>query len=137
MTREADRRWSKASSGSNGDRRRLGRFRPEEAGLGVGEGGGGAGEGARMRNRGMVAGGGRSKEGTTAARADELRSSLVEVRKRKEEEMTGRSYIQINIWVLPERTVRRSLVDCPRGWMLQSFPLKEISSRDFNGDAEI
>ena len=34
-----------------------------EAGLGVGEGGGGAGEGARARNRGMVAGGGRSKEG--------------------------------------------------------------------------
>ena len=31
--------------------------------LGVGEGGGGAGEDARVRNRGMVAGGGRSKEG--------------------------------------------------------------------------
>ena len=39
------------------------RFRPEEAGLGVGEGGGGAGKDARARNRGMVAGGGRSKEG--------------------------------------------------------------------------
>ena len=35
----------------------------EKAGLGVGEGGGGAGEGARTRNHGMVAGGGRSKEG--------------------------------------------------------------------------
>ena len=78
----------------------------------------------------------RRKE-ATAARAAELRSSLVEVRKRKEEEMTGGSYIQINIWVLPERTVRHSLADCPRGWMLQSFALKEISSRDFNGDAEI
>ena len=31
--------------------------------LGVGEGGGGAGEDARVRNRGMVAGGGRSTEG--------------------------------------------------------------------------
>ena len=53
----------------------------------------------------------------TAARADELRSSLVVVR-RKKNEMTGGSYIPINIWVLPGRTVRRSRVDCPRGWML-------------------
>ena len=49
----------------------------------------------------------------TAARAEELRSPQVEVRRRKEDEMTGGSYIQINIWVLPGRTVRRSLADCP------------------------
>ena len=41
----------------------------------------------------------------TAARADELRSSLV-VMRRKKNEMTGGSYIPINIWVLPKRTVR-------------------------------
>ena len=58
--------------------------------------------------------GDRRKE-ATAARADELRPALVEVRRRKEEEMTGGSYIQINIWVLPGRTVHRSLADCPRG----------------------
>ena len=63
MTGEADRRWSKLQAGSNGDWRRLGRFRPGRSWLGVGEGGGGAGEDARARNRGMVAGGGRSKEG--------------------------------------------------------------------------
>ena len=40
-----------------------GDFDREEAGPGVGEDGEGAGEGAHMRNRGMVAGGGRSKEG--------------------------------------------------------------------------
>ena len=40
-----------------------GDFGREEAGPGVGEGGEGAGEGAHVRNRGMVAGGGRSKEG--------------------------------------------------------------------------
>ena len=62
MTGEADRWWSKLQAGSNGDRRRLGRFWPGEAGLGVGEGGGGAREDARARNRGMTAGGGRSKE---------------------------------------------------------------------------
>ena len=61
----------------------------------------------------------RRKE-ATAARADELRSPLVEVRRRKEEKMTCRSYIQINIWVLLGRTFRRSLADCPRGWMLQN-----------------
>ena len=44
----------------------------------------------------MVAGGGRSKKGATVERAGELRSSLVDVR-REEEDMTGRSYIQINI----------------------------------------
>ena len=49
--------------------------------------------------------GDRRKE-ATAARADELRSSLV-VMRRKKNEMTGGSYIPINIWVLPGRTVRR------------------------------
>ena len=85
MTGEADRRWSKASSGSNGDRRWRGRFRPGEAGLGVGEGGGGAGEGARARNRSMVAGGGRSTEGGdggVSARA-ELASGRREEEKRR------------------------------------------------------
>ena len=48
------------------------------------------------------------RKGATAARADELRSPLVKVRRRKEEEMTGGSYIQINIWVLPVRTVREA-----------------------------
>ena len=48
----------------------------------------------------------------TAARADELRSSLVVVR-RKKNEMTGGSYIPTNIWVLPGRTVRRSRPDRP------------------------
>ena len=42
------------------DSRRVGRG---EARLEVGEGGGGAGEGARTRNRSMVAGGRRSREG--------------------------------------------------------------------------
>ena len=63
MTGEADRRWSKLQAGSNGDRRRLGRFQPGEAGLRVGEGGGGAGDDARSMNRGVVAGEGRSTEG--------------------------------------------------------------------------
>ena len=27
--------------------------------------------------------------------------------------MTGESYIPINIWVLPKRTVRHSRADCP------------------------
>ena len=35
----------------------------EKPSWGLGKGGGGAGEGARVRNRGLVAGGGRSKEG--------------------------------------------------------------------------
>jgi hypothetical protein len=39
------------------------RFRPGMSCLGVGEGGGGAGEDARAMNQGMMAGGGRSKEG--------------------------------------------------------------------------
>ena len=65
-----------------------------EAGLGVGKGGGGAGEGARTRNRGMVAGGGRSTEGATVAREHERSSSLVDVRRRKED-MTGGSHKEV------------------------------------------
>jgi len=61
----------------------------EEAGLGVGEDGGGAGKGARARNRGMVTGGGISKEGTTVERADELRLSMIDEMRRKEEMTTG------------------------------------------------
>ena len=72
--------------------------------------------------------GDRRKE-ATAARADELHSSLVAVR-RKKNEMTGGSYIPINIWVLPGRTVRRPQADYLQGTVLRSFPLKEISSRD-------
>ena len=40
------------------------------------------------------------RKGATAERADELRSSLVDVR-RKKEEMTCGSHNEINIWVLP------------------------------------
>ena len=51
-----------ASSTSNGDRWGLGDSGRGEAGLGVWEGGGGAEEGFRARNRGLVAGVGRSME---------------------------------------------------------------------------
>jgi len=37
----------------------------------------------------MVTGGGRSKEGATVERADELRSSLIDGRRRKEEMTAG------------------------------------------------
>ena len=88
MTGEEDRRWSKLQAGSNGDRRRLGRFWPGEAGLGVGEGGGGDGEDARARNRCMVAGGGRSKEGGDGGASG--RAELVSGRcEEKKEEMTA------------------------------------------------
>ena len=89
MTGEADRRWSKASSGSNGDRQWRGDSGRGEAELGVGEGGGGAGEDVRARNRSMVPEEGDRRKEATAARADELRSSLVEVGMRKEEMTTG------------------------------------------------
>ena len=52
------------------------------------------------------------REGATVERADELRSALVDMR-RKKKEMTGGSHNQINIWVLPGRTVRRSRADRP------------------------
>ena len=55
--------------------------------------------------------GDRRKE-ATAVRADELRSSLV-VMRRKKNEMTDGSYIPINIWVLSGRTVRHSRADRP------------------------
>ena len=85
MTGEADRRWSKASSASNGDRQWLGDSGQGEAGLGDGAGGGGAGEGSRVRNRSMVAGGGRLTEGGdggASARA-ELASVRLEEEKRR------------------------------------------------------
>ena len=65
-----------------------------EAGLGVGEGGGGAGEGARTKNRGMVAGGGRSTErGDGGARA---RAELVSGRREEDsEDMTGGSHKEV------------------------------------------
>ena len=89
MTGEADRRWSRLQAGSNGDLRWRGRFRPGEAGLDVGEGGGCAGEDARARNRGMVAGGGRSKEGGDGGAS--RRAELVSDRWEEEEgEMTAR-----------------------------------------------
>ena len=103
MTGEADRRWSKASSGSNGDRRWRGRFRPGEAGLGVGEGGGGAGEDARARNRGMVAGGGSLKEGGDGGASG--RAELVSDRWEEEEgEMTAGSHKEekyLGVTILP------------------------------------
>ena len=82
-----------------------------------GEGGGGAGEDARARNRGMVAGGGRSKEGGDGGASG--RAPLVSGRREEEKnEMTGGSYIPINIWVLPGRTVRRPRADRPLGVVL-------------------
>ena len=50
---------------------------------------------------------GDQRKGATAAQALERSSPLVVVR-RKKNEMTGRSYIPINIWMLTRRTVRRS-----------------------------
>jgi hypothetical protein len=52
------------------------------------------------------------REGATVERADELRSSLIDGMRRKEEMTTG-AHNQINIWVLPGRTVRRSRADRP------------------------
>jgi len=52
------------------------------------------------------------REGATVERADELRSALVDMR-RKKKEMTGGSHNQINIWVLPGRIVRRFRADRP------------------------
>ena len=65
-----------------------------EAGLGVGEGGGGAGEGGRARNRGLVARGGRSKEGGDGGASG--RAELVTGRrmKKRKEDMSGGSHIQ-------------------------------------------
>ena len=96
-----------ASSGSNGDRRRLGRFRPEEARLGVGEGGGGAGEGSRVRNRGLVAGGGKSTEGGDDGAS--ARAPLGSGQSEEEEEgMTGGSHIHPDKYLgVAWRTVRR------------------------------
>ena len=113
MTGEADRRWSKASSASNGDRRWLGDSGRGEARLGVGEGGGGAGEGARARNRSMVAGVGRSTEGGDGGTS--RRASLVSGPGGNEEGGDDdRAHIQLNIWALLWRTVRRSLADRPQ-----------------------
>jgi hypothetical protein len=47
----------------------------------------------------MVAEGGRSKEGATVERADELRSSLVDVRRRKED-MTDGSHKEVKYLVV-------------------------------------
>ena len=52
------------------------------------------------------------KEGATVERVDELRSSLIDGMRRKEEMTTG-THNQINIWVLPGRTVRHSRADRP------------------------
>ena len=52
------------------------------------------------------------RKGATAERADERSSSLIDGRRRKEEMTTG-AHNQINIWVLPGRTVRRSRADRP------------------------
>ena len=78
MTGEADRRWSKLQAGSNGDRWRLGRFRPGEAGWGLGK--------VEEVLEKVLAQGievwwpeeGDRRKGATAARALERSSSLVE-----------------------------------------------------------
>ena len=84
-----------------------------KAGLGVGKGGGGAGEGARTRNRGMVAGGGRSTEGGVGGASGRARSFLVDGNE-EEEDMTTGSHNPDKYLFVAWRTVRRSLVDCPR-----------------------
>ena len=63
-----------------------------EAGLGVGDGGGGDGESARVRNRDLVAGGGRSTKGGDDGASGPLISGR-RMKKRKED-MTGGSHIQ-------------------------------------------
>ena len=53
------------------------------------------------------------RKGTTVERADERSSSLIDGMRRKKDMITG-AHNQINIWVLPERTVRRSKADRPQ-----------------------
>ena len=78
MTGEADRRWSKASSGSNGDRR----WRSDS---GRGEADWGLEEVEEVLGKVLAQGievwwpeEGDRRKGATSGRADELRSSLVE-----------------------------------------------------------
>ena len=93
MTGEADRRWSKASSGSNGDRRWRGDSGREKLGWGLGKVEEVLG---KVLARGIEIWwpeeGDRRKE-ATAARALERSSPLVVVRRRRED-MTGRSHNQ-------------------------------------------
>ena len=107
---EDDRRGGstveQASSTSNGDRWGLGDSGRGEAGLGVWESGGGAEEGSRTRNRGLVAGGGRSME---KGRRRRERSAPLGSGRSEEEERNDE-------WVPhPSRQIsRRCLADCPR-----------------------
>ena len=115
---EDDRRGGsavgQASSTSNGVRRWWKDSGRGEAGLGVWEGGGGDEEGSCARNRGLVGGGGRSKQGATMARELELRSALQE--KRKKRGLTSGSQAHPDKYLGDaSRTVRRHLADCPRG----------------------
>ena len=64
------------------------------------------------------------RKGTTAERADERSLSLVDGMRRKED-MTIGPHNQINIWVLPGRTVRRSRADRPEPGCYNPTPLKK------------
>ena len=108
----------------------VGRFRPGRSRAGGWEGGGGAGEDSRARNRSIVAGGGRSTEGGDGGASG--RAALISGRGGNVEGGDDdRAHIQLNIWALLWRTVRRSLADHPRFFLgVTILPLKEISSRD-------
>src|SRR6185312_15065449 len=70
-------------------------------------------EGSCARNRSMVVGGGRSTRGGDGGASG--RAPLVSGRGGNEEGGDDNwAHIQLNIWALLWRTVRRSLEDCPR-----------------------
>ena len=75
-------------------------------------------EGSCARNRSMVVGGGRSTGGGDGGASG--RAPLVSGRGGNEEGGDDdRAHIQLNIWALLWRTVRRSLTDRPRfSWVL-------------------
>ena len=64
------------------------------------------------------------REGATVERADELRSTLIDGMRRKEEMTTG-AHNQINIWVLPGRTVHHSRSDHPGAGCYNPTPLNK------------
>ena len=73
------------------------------------------------------------RKGATAGRADERSSSLVDVRRRKED-MTGGSHKEVK-YLGVTWADRPPLQNGPSGGrVLQSYPLKEISSRDLSGE---
>ena len=113
-TGEADRRWSKSSSGSNGDRR----WRDDS---GRGEAGWGLEEVEEVLGKVLMQGievwwpeEGDRRKGATTARALELRSAQDEVRRKKG--MTGGSHVHPDKYLgVAWRTVRRPRADYPRG----------------------